>query len=95
LAGAIAFYDQDVHGRICNPRVGAFGVADTPIRLPKAEVALDGEMPESRVFEEAARLGTEELKPRSDIHADADYRRALLTTLLTRALHASLQRTKA
>ena len=95
LAGAIVFFDRDDQGKISDPHVGAFGVADTPIRLHKAENALKGAIPEDRIFAEAAKVGTEDIDARSDIHADSDYRRALLTTLLTRALQASAQRTEA
>ncbi len=93
LAGAAVCYDLDDQGRIRDPRIGAFGVADTPIRLPETEDALEGSLPDERAFTEAVKLGTDRLDPRSDIHAEGDYRRALLGTLLIRAFKAAAQRT--
>ena len=44
-------------------------------------------------FAHAAKLGTTDLDARSDIHADRDYRRGLLTTVLTRALQKAARQT--
>ena len=93
LAGAAIFFDEDDQGRIRDPHVGAFGVADTPMRLHKAEEALAGALLDERIFADAARLGTEDIDARTDIHADGDYRRSLLKSLIERALLAA-QRTK-
>lgn len=92
LAGAIVSYDQDASGRIVDPQLGAFGVTDTPIRLTKAEAVLEGAFPDDATFSKAAANGTAGLEARTDIHADSDYRLALLETLLVRALEASMQR---
>lgn len=92
LAGAIVSYAEDNRRRISDPRVGALGVADKPIRLSKAEAALAGATPDDATFAEAARLGIERLEPRTYIHADGEYRLALLGTLIERALVASALR---
>ena len=92
LAGAIVAYDEDNRGRISDPHVGAMGVADTPIRLTRAESALAGATPDEATFTEAAKQGIEGVEPRADIHADGEYRVALLGTLVERALAASARR---
>jgi carbon-monoxide dehydrogenase medium subunit len=92
LAGAIVAYDEDNRGRISDPHVGAMGVADTPIRLTRAESALAGATPDEATFAEAAKQGIEGVEPRADIHADGEYRVALLGTLVERALAASARR---
>jgi carbon-monoxide dehydrogenase medium subunit len=92
LAGAIVFFDQDERGRMRDPHVGAFGVADTPVRLPRAEAVLAGAFPDEPTFVRAAAAATDGLDARSDIHADADYRRALLRTLIGRALRVATER---
>lgn len=92
LAGAIVAYDEDNNGRISDPHVGALGVADTPIRLTRAETALAGATPDEATFAEAAKRGIEGVEPRADIHADGEYRVALLGTLLEQALAASTRR---
>lgn len=86
MAGAIVFFDRDEEGHIRSPHVGAFGVADTPVRLAEAESFLLGNSVNLRMFEEAAALGVRGIDVRSDIHADTDYRKALLETLIKRAL---------
>ena len=86
LAGVALFYDEDVGNRITNPHIGAFGVGDVPLRLRSAEGALIGERPSSAIFSHAVELAKASVTPQTDIHADADYRRALVGTLLERAL---------
>jgi carbon-monoxide dehydrogenase medium subunit len=92
LAGVAVFYDEDAEGRIHNPHIGAFGVGDTPLRLSAAEQALDGEKPNANVFARAVHVGMTGVNPQSDIHADERYRRALLGTLLDRALQRATDR---
>jgi carbon-monoxide dehydrogenase medium subunit len=92
LAGVAVFYDEDAEGRICNPHIGAFGVGDTPLRLSAAEQALDGEKPSPNVFARAVHAAMAGVNPQSDIHADERYRRALLGTLLDRALQRATDR---
>jgi carbon-monoxide dehydrogenase medium subunit len=86
MAGAVVFFDTNESDLICTPHVGAFGIADTPLRLREAEQCLEGKRPSEEIFELAATLGVRNIEVRSDIHADSDYRRALLETLVTRAL---------
>ncbi len=93
MAGAIVFFDQDKDQSICSPHIGAFGIADTPLRLDEAEKFLLGNRAGSRIFEEAAAHGVRNVDVRADIHADSDYRRALLATLVNRALMEAAQRT--
>lgn len=92
LAGVIVIYNQDDRGKIADPRIGAFGIADTPTRLRRVEMALNGAWPDGTTFASAANLDVSGFEARSDIHADREYRLALLSTLLTRALHTSAQR---
>lgn len=93
MAGAIVFFDEDENGHIRAPHIGAFGIGDTPLRLGEAEVFLNGNRVSAQTFAEAAALGVRDIEVRSDIHADSDYRRALLETLVTRALADAAQRT--
>jgi carbon-monoxide dehydrogenase medium subunit len=86
LAGVALFYDLDAEGRIASPHIGAFGIDDVPLRLRDAEQALAGAAPEPAVFARAVERAKEAVKPPTDIHADGEYRRALLGTMLERAL---------
>jgi len=89
IAGAIVHYDIDAGGRMADVHVGAFGLGDTPIRLQVAESLLDGQQPTAELFERVATAATEDVEIQDDIHADAEYRRSLLGTMLMRALQSS------
>jgi len=89
MAGVALCYDI-VDGRIAEPRIGGFGVADVPIRLFDAEAALARQEPGEAVFERAVSAALACIAPEGDIHADGEYRRALFGTLLGRALQKSL-----
>jgi xanthine dehydrogenase small subunit len=79
---AIALRVQD--GRITYARIGAGGVAATPVRAPKAEAALSGQPWTLDTVEHAAGVLSQEFKPLSDMRASAEYRRGVLGQLLLR-----------
>ncbi|HVX79078.1 MAG TPA: xanthine dehydrogenase family protein subunit M [Bradyrhizobium sp.] len=92
MAGAIIFFDKDADEHIRSPHIGAFGIGDTPLRLGEAEQFLQDGRATAQRFEQAAALGVRDIEIRSDIHADSDYRRALLETLIKRALVDAAER---
>ena len=73
-------------GRIAEARLGAGGVAGTPVRLPSAEAVLLGAEPGEAVFAEAAAAAASEVDPSGDIHGSAEYRRNLTAVMVRRAL---------
>jgi carbon-monoxide dehydrogenase medium subunit len=85
LAGIALFYDL-ADGRAVNPHAGAIGVADTPLRLPAVEAAINGHVVDEEVVRAAGAAAAASVDPADDIHAPGDYRRALLGTLTQRAL---------
>src|SRR5579862_5042083 len=92
MAAAAVWYDRDAQGRARNAHVGAIGIADRPLRLPAVEAALNG-----RAIDEAAIAAAEAatcaaVDPQEDIHASAAYRRALIGTMVERALKDATQR---
>jgi aerobic carbon-monoxide dehydrogenase medium subunit len=90
MAGVALFYDLE-RGRIVqNAHIGAIGVGDGPVRLRRAEAALDGHELTEDAIGIASAAARESIDPPSDIHAPAEYRRALLGTLLERALRQSM-----
>ncbi|MDB5545345.1 MAG: Molybdopterin dehydrogenase, FAD-binding [Hyphomicrobiales bacterium] len=90
LAGIAAYFDVDEQGRAANAHIAVFGAADHQHRLAGAEAALNGAKPTPETIAAAARAAAAEVDPPSDIHAPADYRRALVETLTERALaHAA------
>jgi carbon-monoxide dehydrogenase medium subunit len=88
IAGVALHYDL-VGGKITGVPIGAIGVGDRPLRLPAVEAVLNGRKLDDLAIEDAAKAARESVDPPSDIHAPAEYRRALLATLLARALRQS------
>lgn len=83
---------RTVDGSIAEARLAAIGVGTGPARLRGAEQALIGADPEDpRTHRAAADIAAGEVQPNDDIHGSAAYRRAVLQTLVRRAL-ASLGR---
>ena len=71
-------------GRIAAARIGAGGVAATPVRALKTETALTDQPWALASFETAAAVLVQEFTPISDMRASADYRRSVLGRLLLR-----------
>jgi carbon-monoxide dehydrogenase medium subunit len=92
LAAVAVFYDQDETGRARNARVGVIGAADTPIRVAAAEQALNGKAVDDATIAAAAAAASDAVDPPDDIHAPAAYRRALVGTLVERALQRAASR---
>jgi carbon-monoxide dehydrogenase medium subunit len=86
MAAAAAFYDQDGNGRARNAHVAAIGVADRPLRLGAVEAVLDGQPIDEATILRAEAAASAAVDPPDDIHASAAYRRALIGTMVERAL---------
>jgi aerobic carbon-monoxide dehydrogenase medium subunit len=86
MAAAAVFYDQDTHGKACNAHVGAIGVGDRPLRLDAVEAVLNGQSIDEATIAKAEAAASAAVDPQDDIHASAAYRRALIGTMVERAL---------
>ena len=86
VAGIAAFYDADARGVAGNTHIAVIGACHRPHRLAGAEAALNGHMVDEQVIVAAAKVAAAEVDPPADLHASAEYRRALVGTLLERAL---------
>ena len=93
LAGVALHFDLDAEARATNAHLAVIGACYRPQRLPKSESALNGSVVDETVAREVARVAASECEPGSDIHASAEYRRALVATLAERALLAAARRT--
>jgi aerobic carbon-monoxide dehydrogenase medium subunit len=89
MAGTALFYDVDAGGKAHNAHVGAIGVGDRPQRLAAAEAAINGHPVDIATSERAGSAASAAVTPQSDIHASAAYRKALLGTLVERALQSA------
>jgi carbon-monoxide dehydrogenase medium subunit len=91
LAGVGLFYDLNADGRARDAHVGVIGACSRPHRLGPVEAMLNGRVIDETVIAAAAKAASAALDPPNDLHADADYRRALVGTLTERALTAAAQ----
>jgi carbon-monoxide dehydrogenase medium subunit len=89
MAGTALFYDVHEGGQARNAHVGAIGVGDRPQRLAAAEAAINGQTVDIATSERAGAAASAAVTPQSDIHASAAYRKALLGTLVERALQSA------
>ena len=67
-------------------RILVFGAGDRATRLSKAEAALKGRTLDGAAIREAAKIAREEIDPQTDIHATAEYRKAMAEVLVERCL---------
>ena len=86
MAAAAVWYDQDAGGKARNAHVGVIGVGDRPLRLGAVEAVLNGRVIDAATIAQAEAAASAAVDPQTDIHASADYRRALVGTMVERAL---------
>jgi aerobic carbon-monoxide dehydrogenase medium subunit len=87
LVAVAADLAVDTDGTVKQGRIVLTNVADIPRRARSAEDFLVGRrIDDAEVRREAARLASEGLEPVSDVHASAQYRMELASTLTRRAL---------
>jgi carbon-monoxide dehydrogenase medium subunit len=92
LVVAAAAVTIDANGQIASARIALGGVADRPVRVPRAEQAIVGCPADGGLLDCARRVVAEAVDPPSDFRAGAPYRRELAATLVARALAASVER---
>jgi carbon-monoxide dehydrogenase medium subunit len=92
MAGAAVFYDPDESGRARNAHAGAIGVADRPLRLGGVEDVLNGQVIDEETIAKAEAAASAMVDPPDDIHASGAYRRALVGTMVERALKNAVAR---
>ena len=85
MAAAALWYDEDA-GKARNAHVGVIGVGDRPQRLFPVEAVLNGRVVDETAIAAAEAAAAAAVDPQTDIHASADYRRALTGTMVERAL---------
>ena len=91
LAGIALFYDQDKEGRAVDAHIGVIGACARPHRLASAEALLNGYRVDEKTILAAAEAAAAAVDPPEDLHAGADYRRALVATLVERALRRAAE----
>jgi aerobic carbon-monoxide dehydrogenase medium subunit len=80
-------------GAITSARIGLTGATSHPCRLPNVEQALAGRPLSKETIDAAARLAAQDLEDvNADLHASAEYRRAMVQVFAGRALSAAMAR---
>jgi CO/xanthine dehydrogenase FAD-binding subunit len=91
IAETAALVSRMANGQMA-ARVAVAGVEGAPLRLREVEEIIESEGLTADAIDAAARRAGELVKPISDLHADATYRRHLTTVLVRRALLGALDR---
>ncbi len=90
VAAAVAVEEGSISGaRLC-----LTGVADRPVLATAPELGLLGVAPDRGVFEAAGEAIAARLRPPTDLHGSAEYRRQLALVLVARALRSASQRAR-
>jgi aerobic carbon-monoxide dehydrogenase medium subunit len=87
------FYDSHAAGLAMNAHVGVIGACRRPHRIAEAEAALNGRVVNDASILAAAKAAALAVDPPEDLHAPARYRRALVETLVERALRQAAAQT--
>lgn len=82
-------------GAIQRARLGACGIASTPVVLAECEALLAGGKPSPELFAEVAKQATRSIDGTDEPEMQRRYRRHLLEGLVQRALEQAIQRTGA
>jgi aerobic carbon-monoxide dehydrogenase medium subunit len=78
-------------GVIGEARLALAGFSDVPVRATVAEDLLAGERPSTGLFDEAARLVTDDADPPADLQGSSEYRKTVAATLVRRGLRAAAE----
>jgi aerobic carbon-monoxide dehydrogenase medium subunit len=85
IAGIALFYDEK-GGVVRDAHIGVIGASSRLHRLAAAEAAVNGHALDEAAIVAAGRAAAAEIDAPNDLEASADYRRALVGTLVERAL---------
>jgi aerobic carbon-monoxide dehydrogenase medium subunit len=89
MAATAVFYDEEEGGKARNAHVGVIGVGDRPMRLSQVETVVNGQVMNEALMTKAGAVASSAVAPPDDIHASGAYRRALVGTLVERALKSA------
>lgn len=89
LVGVIALLSLSGE-QIGQARLTYFGVGGRPVRFLEVENLLSGRRPCGKLFAEAAAEASTRLQPGGDLHASAEFRRAVAGVLTRRVLNQAL-----
>jgi carbon-monoxide dehydrogenase medium subunit len=86
IAGVTSWIELDDRGNVAAARIVLFAVEDRPLLLLQVADSLVGQLLTPERLVAAGRLAASMVKPRSDLHASAEYRSELVEVLVERVL---------
>ena len=86
LGGVALHFNEDAQGNASQVHIGVFGTGEMPGRLSEAEAFVRGKKVDARLAQAAGNIARDAVRVAGDMHASAEYRQALIGTLLARAL---------
>lgn len=92
IAGVAVYVQLDANGLVTSAGIGLTNVGSAPIKARAAEQCLLGKPLDEQSIRNAADLATAASQPASDTRGPADYKRAMVHTLCTRALKKAAAR---
>lgn len=93
LVAVVLALDGD--GVVTSCRIAAGAISSIPALLDEAGFVLIGRRPDRAAVADTARAAAAGCRPSSDVHASADYRKAMVEVLVRRALAQALTRPSA
>jgi aerobic carbon-monoxide dehydrogenase medium subunit len=94
IVGVASVVALDAKGIVSDARVAITGVGPVPYRARAVEEKLLRQEPDPEIIATAAADATEGVDASSDLHAAAEYRRALAAIYTRRSLEAALERAR-
>lgn len=92
VVGAAAMVSIDETGRCHTARLSLTAVAPTCVRSPDAEAILTGQTLTASLIDRASASAAAAAKPIDDVRGSADYRRAMVAVIASRALSIAWRR---
>lgn len=94
IAGVAAYVRLDAAGLVAYAGIGLTNVGPAPIKARDAEQSLLGQPLDEKSIRQAADLAAAASQPNSDTRGPAEYKRAMVHTLCTRALNKAAERAR-
>lgn len=82
-------------GTIERAGIGLTAVAETPFAATDAESVLAGKVPSEDLYRAAGDAAAAQSRPGTDSHGPADYKRAMVSEMVVRALRTAIDRARA
>lgn len=93
--GAAVVVKLAADGRIERAGIGLTAVAETPFAATDAEAVLAGKPPSEDLYRAAGDAAAAQSRPADDSHGPADYKRAMVSEMVVRALRVAVDRARA